>query len=142
MVLGIKAITKLAGFVSFLLITSCVNAEVKISSNSTRCIAELNEQSIALELQPPCSVVKVNQQGESFHQYKGVKVYIVAGAPTSLEMLEKWSVTTEDNCSLKSQAVFVESGLLSTSKVRDKSLACPDIGLDEKVYRDFLLHKI
>ncbi|QLE84790.1 hypothetical protein FLM48_06645 [Shewanella sp. Scap07] len=139
MVLVIKAITKLAGFVSFLLITSCVNAEVTINSNSTRCIAELNEQSIALEIQPPCSVVKVNQQGKGFHQYKGVKVYIVSGAPTPLEQLGKWSV---DNCSLISQAVFVENGLLSLSKVREKSLVCPDIGLDEKVYRDFLRHKI
>jgi len=63
--------------------------------------------------------------------------YIVAGQAAPVSQLAKWSVTAEDNCSRQSQAVIVTDGKIQLSAVRAGGLACPAIGLDEKVYRDF-----
>lgn len=53
-----------------------------------------------------------------------------------MEKLGKWSVEPSDHCSLEIQAVVVSDEGVSTSDVHSGMLACPEFGLDEKVYRD------
>ncbi len=82
--------------------------------------------------------MKVHDNLLNFKKYGEKEVYIISGAPSPLDKLSRWSVTKEDNCSLEYQAVIVNNETLSLSKVKDKTLVCPNLGLDEKVYRQFL----
>ncbi|WP_460856676.1 hypothetical protein [Rheinheimera gaetbuli] len=93
-----------------------------------------------MQLSPPCARVKVDYKNHDYYQYDKTKVHIVAGQAAPLSQLTKWSVTEEDNCSLQSQAVIVTDGKIELSAVKEGSLTCPAIGLDEKVYRDFFDH--
>ena len=122
---------------AILAVTSCARADISISSANNICTVTSGGKSVELQLTPPCSLVNVDYQDHDYIQYDDSKVYIVAGKPAPLAQLAKWSVTEADNCSLQSQAVMVTDGKVQLSAVRQDALTCPDIGLDEKVYRDF-----
>lgn len=139
MVLGNIGIIRFACIIIPLTLFSYAHADIEMVLNSDQCIVTGNEKNIQLQLAPPCSIVKVGEDGKEFYQYENVRVYIIASAPAPLEKLQKWSVTVEDKCTLQSQAVFIENGAMSVSTIREKGLTCPQIGLDEKVYRDFLI---
>tara|TARA_Y100001937_G_scaffold78654_1_gene106645 strand:+ start:1935 stop:2300 length:366 start_codon:yes stop_codon:yes gene_type:complete len=112
-------------------LASRAQADVSINTVNERCTVTNTGQGLILQLTPPCELVKVD------YQYDESKVYIIAGQAAPLAKLTKWSVTEEDRCSLQSQAVVVAEGKMRLSAVRENALTCPDIGLDEKVYRDF-----
>lgn len=52
-----------------------------------------------------------------------------------MDKLEKWSVEPSDHCSLEVQAVVVSDDGVNISDVQSGMLACPELGVDEKVYR-------
>ena len=118
-------------------LASRVQADVSINTVNDRCTVTNTGQSLPLQLTSPCELVKVDYKDHDYYQYDKSKVYIVAGQAAPSSQLTKWSVTEEDRCSLQSQAVVVTEGKMRVSAVRENALTCPDIGLDEKVYRDF-----
>jgi hypothetical protein len=137
MVLGNFSVSRFAFLATILTVTSCVQADISVSSANNACTVTSGGKSVELQLTPPCSLVKVDYQDHDYFQYEDSNVFIVAGKPAPLAQLAKWSVTEADNCSLQSQAVMVTDGKVQLSAVRQDALTCPDIGLDEKVYRDF-----
>lgn len=52
-----------------------------------------------------------------------------------MDKLEKWSVEPSDHCSLETQAVVLSDEGINISGVQSGMLACPEFGVDEKVYR-------
>ena len=118
-------------------LASRVQADVSINTVNDRCTVTNTGQSLPLQLTSPCELVKVDYKDHDYYQYDKSKVYIVAGQAAPSSQLTKWSVTEEDRCSLQSQAVVVTEGKMRLSAVRENALTCPDIGLDEKMYRDF-----
>jgi hypothetical protein len=137
MVLGNFSINRFTFLFAILGVASCAQADVSVSMVNDQCMVNSGGESLALQLTPPCELVKIDYKEHDYYQYDKSKVYIVAGQAAPLSQLEKWSVTKEDNCSLQSQAVLITEGKVQLSAVRDGGLACPAIGLDEKVYRDF-----
>ena len=137
MVLGHFSVNRFVFLAAVLSISAYAQADISISSTNNICRVTSGGKSVELQLTPPCSLVNVDYQDHDYIQYDDSKVYIVAGKPAPLTQLAKWSVTEEDNCSLQSQAVMVTDGKVQLSAVRQDALTCPDIGLDEKVYRDF-----
>ncbi|NHH89688.1 hypothetical protein [Pseudoalteromonas sp. MB47] len=121
-----------------ILLLSCSTAKSALYVNSESCTVKLNNTEKKLGLITPCSLVKVHDNLLNFKKYGETEVYIISGAPSPLDKLSRWSVTKEDNCSLEYQAVIVNNETLSLLKVKDKTLVCPNLGLDEKVYRQFL----
>lgn len=138
MVLGNFGINRLCFLIAILAVASCAQAGVSIKNGNDSCTVTNADQSLALQLTPPCELVKIDYKDHNYYQYDKSKVYIVAGQAAPLSQLTKWSVSEEDNCSLQSQAVIVTDGEVKLSAVKEGSLTCPAIGLDEKVYRDFL----
>ena len=136
--IGLK-IRLLSLLTSFMLV-ACVKADVKLDSE--KCIVSKGKQSIKLQLAAPCSLVKADNKGHNFFLYEDIRVYIIAGAPASIDELSRWSVKAEDECTLQSQAIFISDNKLTSSTVRDKGLTCPRIGLDEKIYLDFLKESV
>ena len=122
---------------AILAVASCAQADVSINNSTDTCTVTSAGQSLALQLTPPCELVKIDYKDHDYYQYDNSKVYIVAGQAAPVSQLIKWSVTEEDNCSLQSQAVIVTDGKIQLSAVREGALTCPAIGLDEKVYRNF-----
>ena len=123
--------------ITIMALASRVQADVSINTVNDRCTVTNTGQSLPLQLTSPCELVKVDYKDHDYYQYDKSKVYIVAGQAAPSSQLTKWSVTEEDRCSLQSQAVVVTEGKMRVSAVRENALTCPDIGLDEKVYRDF-----
>lgn len=123
--------------ITIMALASRVQADVSINTVNDRCTVTNTGQSLPLQLTSPCELVKVDYKDHDYYQYDKSKVYIVAGQAAPSSQLTKWSVTEEDRCSLQSQAVVVTEGKMRLSAVRENALTCPDIGLDEKVYRDF-----
>lgn len=119
-------------------IFSCAQADISISTANDKCTVTTEGQSVELHLTPPCELVKIDYKDHDYQQYDDSKVFIVAGQAIPIEQLSKWSVTTADKCSLQSQAVIVTKANVRLSAVRDGALTCPNIGLDEKVYRGFI----
>tara|TARA_Y100001951_G_C11274495_1_gene260932 strand:- start:719 stop:1132 length:414 start_codon:yes stop_codon:yes gene_type:complete len=130
-------VSRLVFLAAILAVTSCAQAEISISSANDVCTVTSEGKSYELQLTPPCSLVKVDYKDHDYFQYDDSNVFIVAGKPAPLAQLAKWSVTEDDNCSLQSQAVIVTDEKVQLSVVMHDALICPDIGLDEKVYRDF-----
>ena len=122
---------------AILAVASCAQADVSINNSTDTCTVTSAGQSLALQLTPPCELVKIDYKDHDYYQYDQSKVYIVAGQAAPLSQLTKWSVTEEDNCSLQSQAVIVTNTEVQLSEVTEGALTCPAIGLDEKVYRSF-----
>lgn len=137
MVLGNFSINRFTFLLAILGVASCAQADVSISTVKDSCTVTTAGQSFALQLTPPCELVKIDYKEHDYYQYDKSKVYIVAGQAAPISQLTKWSVAEEDNCSLKSQAVIVTDGKIKLSAVREGALTCPAIGLDEKVYRNF-----
>ncbi|MAD73642.1 MAG: hypothetical protein CML20_02360 [Rheinheimera sp.] len=137
MVLGNYSVIRLVSLAAILAVTSCAQADISVNSANDVCKVTSDGKSYELQLTPPCSLVKVDYKDHDYFQYYDSKVYIVAGKPAPLAQLAKWSVTEADNCSLQSQAVIVNAGKMHLSDVRQDALTCPEIGLDEKVYRDY-----
>ena len=137
MVLRNFSVSRLALLATILTVTSGAQAEISISSANDVCTVTSEGKSYELQLTPPCSLVKLDYKDHEYFQYDDSKVFIVAGKQAPLAQLAKWSVNEADNCSLQSQAVMVTDGKVQLSAVRQDALTCPDIGLDEKVYRDF-----
>lgn len=123
--------------ITIMALASRVQADVSINTVNDRCTVTNTGQSLPLQLTSPCELVKVDYKDHDYYQYDKSKVYIVAGQAAPSSQLTKWSVTEEDRCSLQSQAVVVTEGKMRLSAVRENALTCPDIGLDEKMYRDF-----
>lgn len=123
--------------ITIMALASRVQADVSINTVNDRCTVTNTGQSLPLQLTSPCELVKVDYKDHDYYQYDKSKVYIVAGQAAPSSQLTKWSVTEEDRCSLQSQAVVVTEGKMRLPAVRENALTCPDIGLDEKVYRDF-----
>ncbi|KKO44831.1 hypothetical protein WG68_13415 [Arsukibacterium ikkense] len=119
------------------MITWCAQANISVSYANNVCTVTSEGKSLELQLTPPCNLVKIDYKDHDYFQYEDSNVFIVAGKPAPLTKVAKWSVTEADNCSLQSQAVMVTDGKVQLSAVRQDALTCPDIGLDEKVYRDF-----
>ncbi|WP_273023404.1 hypothetical protein [Rheinheimera sp.] len=137
MVLGNFSLSRLTFLFATLIVAACAQADIRISSLDDQCMVNSGGKSLALQLTPPCELVKVDYKDHDYYQYDKSKVYIVAGQAAPSSQLTKWSVKEEDRCSLQSQAVVVAEGKMRLSAVRENALTCPDIGLDEKVYRDF-----
>ena len=137
MVLGNCCINRIYFLFAILAVASCAQADVSINNSTDTCTVTSAGQSLALQLTPPCELVKIDYKDHDYYQYDNSKVYIVAGQAAPVSQLIKWSVTEEDNCSLQSQAVIVTDGKIQLSAVREGALTCPAIGLDEKVYRNF-----
>lgn len=137
MVLGNFSVNRLVFLAAVLSITACAEADISVSSANNACTVTSGGKKVELQLAPPCSLVKVDYKDHDYFQYEDSNVFIVAGKPAPLTKLAKWSVTEADNCSLQSQAVMVTDGKVQLSAVRQDALTCPEIGLDEKVYRDF-----
>jgi hypothetical protein len=123
---------------SALLLLSCTNVHAAILLDAQTCKVSMGNKSETLQLSPPCSVVKTINDEENFFQFGETKIYIISGAPAKLEKLKRWPVKESDRCSLEYQAVIVVSNKFSLSKLKDKGLVCPDIGLDEKFYQQFV----
>ncbi|GAB2907483.1 hypothetical protein GCM10027181_03260 [Rheinheimera gaetbuli] len=140
MIKGHFSISSLSFLIGMLVAASCAQADVSVSMVNDQCMVNSSGKSLALQLSPPCARVKVDYKNHDYYQYDKTKVHIVAGQAAPLSQLTKWSVTEEDNCSLQSQAVIVTDGKIELSAVKEGSLTCPAIGLDEKVYRDFFDH--
>lgn len=137
MVLGNFSINRFTFLFAILGVASCAQADVSVSMVNDQCMANSTGESLALQLTSPCELVKIDYKDHDYYQYDKSKVYIVAGQAAPSAKLTKWSVTEDDRCSLQSQAVVVTEGKMWLSAVRENALTCPDIGLDEKVYRDF-----
>lgn len=137
MVLDSCSVSRFVILAAVLSITSCAQVDISISSANNVCTVTSAGKSVELQLIPPCSLVKIDYQDHDYFQYNDSNVFILAGKPARLAQLAKWSVTEADNCSLQSQAVMVTDGKVQLSAVRQDALTCPNIGLDEKVYRDF-----
>lgn len=137
MVLGNFSIKRLTVLIALFGVASCAQADVSVSMVNDQCMVNSGSESSALQLTPPCELVKIDYKDHDYYQYDKTKVYIVAGQAAPISQLTKWSVVAEDNCSLQSQAVIVTDGKIQLSAVQEGSLTCPAIGLDEKVYRDF-----
>lgn len=118
-------------------VVSCAQADVSVSMVNEQCMVTSTAESLALQLTPPCDLVKIDYKDHDYYQYDKSKVYIVAGQAAPVSQLTKWSVIAEDKCSLQSQAIIVTNGKIQLSAVKEGALTCPAIGLDEKVYRDF-----
>ena len=132
------SIKRLTLLFAILGVASCAQADVSVSMGNDQCMVNSAGESLALQLTPPCDLVKIDYKEHDYYQYDKSKVYIVAGQAAPISQLTKWSVAEEDNCSLQSQAVIVTDGKIQLSAVRESALTCPAIGLDEKVYRGFL----
>ena len=137
MVLGNFSINRPCFLIAILVVASCAQADVSVSMVNDQCMVNSGDESLALQLTPPCKLVKIDYKEHDYYQYDKSKVYIVAGQAAPLSQLIKWSVVEEDNCSLQSQAVIVTDGKIQLSAVKEGALTCPAIGLDEKVYRNF-----
>lgn len=137
MVLGNFSVSRLTFLFAILLVASCAQADISVSTVDEVCMVNSEGQSLPLQLTPPCELVKIDYKDHDYYQYDESKVYIIAGQAAPSSQLTKWSVTEEDRCSLQSQALVVTEGKMRLSAVRENALTCPDIGLDEKVYRDF-----
>jgi hypothetical protein len=138
MVLGNFSVSRFVFLAAVLAIASVAKADISINSAKNVCTVSSEGKSLELQLTPPCRLVKIDYNDQDYFQYDDSKVYIVAGKPASLTQLAKWSVTEDDKCSLQSQAVIVTDDTTQLSSVRNGALICPAIGLDEKVYRDFM----
>lgn len=138
MVLGNFSINRFTFLFAILGVASCAQADVSVSMVNDQCMANSTGESLALQLTPPCELVKIDYKEHDYYQYDKSKVYIVAGQAAPVSQLTKWSVTAEDKCSLQSQAIIVTDGKIQLSAVKKGSLTCPAIGLDEKLYRGFL----
>lgn len=125
-------------FSSILLLFSCSNLNAGILLDDETCEVSMDNNSEKLQLLPPCSLVKTENDKKNFFQFNESKIYIISGAPAKLEKLKRWPVKESDRCSLEYQAVIVVSNKFSLSKLKDKGLVCPDIGLDEKFYQQFV----
>lgn len=137
MIKGHFSISSLSFLIGILVTVPCAQADVSLSMVNDQCMVNSGGDSLALQLTPPCALVKIDYKNHDYYQYDKSKVYIVAGLAAPVSQLTKWSVTAEDNCSLQSQAIIVTDGKIQLSAVKEGSLTCPAIGLDEKVYRDF-----
>lgn len=138
MVLGNFSINRFTFLFAILGVASCAQADVSVSMVNDQCMVNSAGESLALQLTPPCELVKIDYKEHDYYQYDKSKVYIVAGQAAPVSQLTKWSVTAEDNCSLQSQAIIVTDGKIQLSAVKEGALTCPAIGLDEKVYRNFV----
>jgi len=138
MVLGNFSINRFTFLFAILGVASCAQADVSVSMVNDQCMANSTGESLALQLTPPCELVKIDYKEHDYYQYDKSKVYIVAGQAAPVSQLTKWSVTAEDKCSLQSQAIIVTDGKIQLSAVKEGALTCPAIGLDEKLYRGFL----
>lgn len=119
-------------------ITACAWAEISILPDTDSCMLSIKGVSVPLQLEPPCALVRTAHNNQYFYHYGDSKVFIVAGQPAPVEQLAKWSVTAADKCSLQSQAIIVTKDKVRFTDKREGALTCPEIGVDEKVYRDFL----
>lgn len=137
MIKGHFSISSLSFLIGILVAAPCAQADVSVSMVNDQCMVNSAGESLALQLTPPCELVKIDYKEHDYYQYDKSKVYIIAGQAAPLSQLIKWSVVEEDNCSLQSQAVIVTDGKIQLSAVKEGSLTCPAIGLDVKVYRDF-----
>ena len=137
MLLGNFSINRLGFLIAILGVVSCARADVSVSMVNEQCMVTSTAESLALQLTPPCDLVKIDYKDHDYYQYDKSKVYIVAGQAAPVSQLTKWSVIAEDKCSLQSQAIIVTNGKIQLSAVKEDALTCPAIGLDEKVYRDF-----
>lgn len=126
---------KRLAILSTALIASCAHADLTMSSSSDGCTVQTPAGSAELSLTPPCSMVKVGTEGKNYYRYDDKRVYVVAGKPAPMDKLEKWSVEASDHCSLDIQGVVVSDERIATSDVQSGMLACPELGVDEKVYR-------
>lgn len=138
MLLGNFSLNRLGFLITILAVASCAQADISVSMINDQCMVNSTGESLALQLTPPCELVKIDYKEHDYYQYDKSKVYIVAGQAAPVSQLTKWSVTAEDNCSLQSQAIIVTDGKIQLSAVKEGALTCPAIGLDEKVYRGFL----
>lgn len=138
MLLGNFSLNRLGFLITILAVASCAQADISVSMINDQCMVNSTGESLALQLTPPCELVKIDYKEHDYYQYDKSKVYIVAGQAAPVSQLTKWSVTAEDKCSLQSQAIIVIDGKIQLSAVKEGALTCPAIGLDEKVYRGFL----
>lgn len=138
MLLENRRVNQLTWLLAIISVVSCAQADVSIINSTDTCTVTSAGQSLALQLKPPCELVKIDYKDHDYYQYDKSKVYIVAGQAAPISQLTKWSVAEEDNCSLQSLAIIVTDGKIQLSAVKEGSLTCPAIGLDEKVYRGFL----
>lgn len=139
MVLGNDNMKKLTIALSTILIASCAHADLSLSSSSEGCTVRLPGAEARLDLTPPCKMMKNEVKNSDYYEYGEKKVYIIAGEPASADQLEKWSVEPSDHCSLQMQAAVVMDDSIKISELKEGTLACPELGLDEKVYRGFTL---
>lgn len=138
MIKGHFSISSLSFLIGILVAAPRAQADVSVSMVNEQCMVTSTAESLALQLTPPCELVKIDYKDHDYYQYDKSKVYIVAGQAAPVSQLTKWSVAEEDNCSLQSQAIIVTDGKIQLSAVKEGSLTCPAIGLDEKVYRGLL----
>ncbi|CAM2784547.1 hypothetical protein [Pseudoalteromonas distincta] len=125
-------------FSSLLLLFSCSNINAGVLLDAEICEVSIGNNSEKLQLLPPCSLVKTENGKQNFFQFNESKVYIISGAPAKLDKLKRWAVKETDRCSLEYQAVIVVKNKTSLSKVKNNGLVCPNIGLDEKSYQQFV----
>lgn len=125
-------------FSHLLLLFSCSNINASILLNTEICEVSIGNNSEKMQLSPPCSLVKTDNGKQNFFQFNESKIYIISGAPVKLDKLKRWAVKESDRCSLEYQAVIVVKNKLSISEVKYNGLVCPNIGLDEKSYQQFV----
>jgi hypothetical protein len=112
-------------------------SELEIGESGRHCVARLGEQSVALQLPPPCRLLaRGNSAAAAVHEYDGLTITLVAGPLAPTEAYEKSDDRqVSDRCSHMAQPVIFRDGKLSAGRLQVSNLGfCAAAAPDEKLY--------
>ncbi len=103
---------------------------------------EKTGQSVNLDMQGPCQLLRSNGRVQSYTYNKIGTVFYIAGPPSEIAAFPGHNeIKAEDKCSTIGQPIFMKSnGHLVTGKVYKNNIFCPEIGVDEEDFYGAAYH--
>lgn len=132
--------------------TAALEQETKVSDSAVlgeielvlveageHCLVNIsNQNSISLELAPPCYFARTSKDQLQTYDYpkQGIDaVVLIIGDPANQSQRKKWGLKPKMHCGTKRQALLLKGGAIFLSeKIQEGGIGCTHSGNDEKVF--------